>query len=92
LKSLETELVTVQSELKRKSGLTCRYLAYPYGGRNSLVDALTQKYGYRAAFTVKRGSNPFFIQDFQVQRSMIYGDWGIEQFKKNLKAQIDLKP
>lgn len=92
LKALDTELVTDQSELKRKSGITCHYLAYPYGGRNSLVDALTQKAGYRAAFTVKRGSDPFFIQDFQIQRSMIYGDWGIEQFKKNLKTQIDLKP
>lgn len=92
LKSLDQELLVVQSELKRKSGLTCRYLAYPYGGRNSLVDAMTQKVGFRAAFTVKRGSNPFFAQDFQVQRSMIYGDWGIEEFKKNLKTQIDLKP
>jgi hypothetical protein len=77
--------------MKRKAGLTCRYLAYPYGGRNPLVTALTQKYGFRAAFTVTRGSNSFFTQDFLVRRSMIYGEYSLKEFENNLKVVAELK-
>lgn len=88
---LETEIKGVQSDMQRKGGLTCRYLAYPYGGQNHLVVALAQKYGFRAAFTVKRGSDSFFDADFLVRRSMIYGQYGAKEFESNLKYSADLK-
>jgi peptidoglycan/xylan/chitin deacetylase (PgdA/CDA1 family) len=91
LKALESELKVVQSEMKLKAGVTCRYLAYPYGGRNPLVVALVQKYGFHAAFTVTRGSNSFFTQDFLVRRSMIYGEYGLKEFENNLKVAAELK-
>jgi peptidoglycan/xylan/chitin deacetylase (PgdA/CDA1 family) len=91
LKTLEDEIKGEQSDMKRKAGLTCRYLAYPYGGRNPLVTALTQKYGFRAAFTVTRGSNTFFTQDFLVRRSMIYGEYSLKEFENNLKVVAELK-
>jgi peptidoglycan/xylan/chitin deacetylase (PgdA/CDA1 family) len=91
LAQLELELKGVQEEMKRKGGITCRYLAYPYGGRNPLVVALTQKYGFRAAFTVTRGSNSFFAQDFIVRRSMIYGEYGLKEFQRNLNVSAELK-
>lgn len=91
LKAMEVELRTVQEEMKRKAGVTCRYIAYPYGARNPLVVALTQKYGYRAAFTVSRGSNSFFTQDFIVRRSMIYGEYGLKDFEKNLNVSAEMK-
>jgi peptidoglycan/xylan/chitin deacetylase (PgdA/CDA1 family) len=89
--TLESELKVVQSEMQRKGGLTCRYLAYPYGGHNPLVVALTQKYGFRAAFTVTRGSNAYSAQDFLVRRSMIYGEYGLKEFENNLNVAAELK-
>ena len=62
------------------------YLAYPYGGTNHLVVALLRKLGYRAAFTVERGSNPFFVDRFRMYRSMIYGEYDLHDFEENLKA------
>jgi hypothetical protein len=56
-----------------------------------LVTALTQKYGFRAAFTVTRGSNSFFTQDFLVRRSMIYGEYSLKEFENNLKVVAELK-
>jgi peptidoglycan/xylan/chitin deacetylase (PgdA/CDA1 family) len=91
VKQLEQELKVVQTDMKTKGGITCRYLAYPYGGRNPLVVALTQKYGFRAAFTVTRGANTFFAQDFLVRRSMIYGEYGLKEFENNLKVAAELK-
>ena len=91
VKTLDEEIRGEQAEMKRKAGVACSYLAYPYGGRNPLVLALTQKYGFRAAFTVSRGSNSFFTQDFLVRRSMIYGEYGLKEFENNLKVSAELK-
>ncbi|MCK5232787.1 MAG: hypothetical protein KAR13_21110, partial [Desulfobulbaceae bacterium] len=59
--------------------------AYPYGDTNNLVIAFLKKNGFRGAFTVKRDSNPFFMNHFTLNRRMIYGDFDLRDFKKNLK-------
>lgn len=60
----------------------CEYLAYPYGGTNHMVIAMAKKFGYRAAFTINRGSNAFFAHNFRLRRDMIYGDYSLAKFKK----------
>ena len=72
--------------IKRKLNKECSYLAYPYGKTNNLVIAILKKHGYRAAFTVKRESNPFFVDRFRIYRSAIYGNYDLEKFKKNLSV------
>ncbi len=52
-----------------------KYLAYPDGETNHLVIELVKKDGYRGAFTVNRGGNPFFVHNYRINRSMIYGDF-----------------
>jgi peptidoglycan/xylan/chitin deacetylase (PgdA/CDA1 family) len=84
LKALEQELRDSRALLQRKIGKECRYLAYPYGATNHLVVALAEKFGYRAAFTVDRGPNPFFVTNFRVLRSMVYGDFDLKAFAANL--------
>ena len=61
-------------------------MAYPYGATNSLVISLLKNHGYRAAFTVKRESNPFFVNNFMINRSVIHGEFDMDQFKKNLSV------
>ncbi len=91
--NLEKEILHPQVLIKKKVGRDCRYLAYPYGSTNSLVRAMLKKHGYLGAFTVHRGSNPFFVNNYMVHRSTIYGDYDIDQFRKNLSVfkKIDLK-
>jgi peptidoglycan/xylan/chitin deacetylase (PgdA/CDA1 family) len=81
---LEEEISTCTSLINKRLNRQVHYLAYPFGNTNQLVIALLKKQGYRGAFTVKRGPSPFFAQNYRVNRSMIYGDYSLEKFKKNL--------
>jgi peptidoglycan/xylan/chitin deacetylase (PgdA/CDA1 family) len=73
--------------------LDCRYLAYPFGETNPLVISLVKKLGYRAAFTVNRASTPFFVNPYNIGRSIIYGDFDMDEFIKKVsyKETITLK-
>ncbi len=91
--SFENYFAAVQQELraprrviKQKTGRTCDCLAYPFGDTSPLVRAMLEQEGYRAGFTVKRGSNPFFVDKYLINRSSIYGEYSLKKFKSNLKA------
>jgi len=90
-KSLEMEISYPKKLIKHKLNKECSYFAYPYGKTNNLVIAILKKQGYRAAFTVKRACNPFFVYKYRIHRSVIYGDYDIERFKKNLSVFYKIK-
>jgi peptidoglycan/xylan/chitin deacetylase (PgdA/CDA1 family) len=81
---VEEELSVCTGVVQKRVNRPVRYLAYPFGTTNHLIVALLKKHDFRGAMTVKRGGNPFFVQNFRVNRSMIYGDYTLEKFKKNL--------
>jgi peptidoglycan/xylan/chitin deacetylase (PgdA/CDA1 family) len=81
---INEEIVESTRIIKEKINKEVKYLAYPYGDSNRLVVALLKKNGYVGAVTVQRGGNPFFIGDFAIKRSMIYGDMDLSRFEKNL--------
>lgn len=82
--SIDREIAVSLKMIREKVNREPKYLAYPYGDTTHLVIALLKKYGFRGAFTVKRGANPFFINNYIINRSMIYGEMDIAQFEKNL--------
>jgi len=82
--AVRKELVESARVIRRHTGREVKYLAYPYGEANALVEAMARKEGYLLAFTVERGSVPFFTNDFRVQRAMIYGGFGKKEFENNL--------
>ena len=82
--ALRREITEAADQIQRKLNKKVTYLAYPYGDTNSLTIALLQKLGYRGAFTVERGSNPFFSHPYRIRRSMIYGNFDLQDFEKNL--------
>lgn len=84
--SLEKEISGCAALIKKKLNRDVKYLAYPFGDTNHLVIELLKKNGYRAAFTVKRGGNPFFIHNYRVNRSMVYGEFDLSKFEKNLSV------
>jgi peptidoglycan/xylan/chitin deacetylase (PgdA/CDA1 family) len=81
---LEKELKGSREIIRANLNREPRYLAYPYGDTNSLVAEAARKAGYRGAFTIKRGGNPFFSHNFRVNRSVVYGDFTLAQFEKGL--------
>lgn len=87
--AIEGELSKSAGTIKAKVGKDIKYLAYPAGETNHLVIELVQKEGYLGAFTAKRGGNPFFIHNYRINRSMIYGDFDLNQFEKNLAVFSD---
>jgi len=83
--SLNREILGSKQLIEKRLNRKCTCFAYPYGASNKLVTALLKKHGYRAAFTVKRGSNPFFIDNFLINRTIVSGDDDLKKFKKNLR-------
>jgi peptidoglycan/xylan/chitin deacetylase (PgdA/CDA1 family) len=81
---INSELDESSKIFKNRLNKECKYFAYPYSDTNSIVVSLLKRKGFRGAFTVDRDANPFFIGDYRVNRSMIYGDFDINKFKKNL--------
>jgi len=84
--SIEMEIGYPKNLLKEKLNIDCKFLAYPYGETNNLVIALLKKHGYRAAFTIDRKPNPFFIDKYRIYRSVIYGSYNMDKFKNNLSV------
>ena len=84
LEGYEAALVGPQAAFRRYLKQPCRYFAYPQGESNDLTIALLKKHGYAAAFTRKRGSNPFFVDNYQIKRSMISGQYNLDRFRQNL--------
>ncbi|MBU0908856.1 MAG: polysaccharide deacetylase family protein [Proteobacteria bacterium] len=83
---IEHEITECTEIVERKLHKQVKYMAYPYGETNKLAIAFLEKNGYQGAFTVKRHSNPFFMDPYALNRSMVYGDFSLETFKKNLET------
>ena len=84
LESFEAKFVDPQKAFRQNLKQTCSYFAYPQGESNDLTIAMLKKHGYKAAFTLKRGSNPFFADNFKIKRSRIYGHYDMARFRQNL--------
>lgn len=84
--AVQTELNESTRVLKKQLNKDVRYLAYPYGDTTNLVIGVLKKQGFKAAFTVKRGTNPFFGDRYRLDRSMVYGNFTLKEFEKNLQV------
>ncbi|MDY6856756.1 MAG: polysaccharide deacetylase family protein [Thermodesulfobacteriota bacterium] len=93
VKVLDQEVALSTKRIKQKLGKECKYFAYPFGQTTTMLIEVLKKHGYHGAFTITRGSNPFFINNFVLKRSVIYGGFSLSEFKKNLIifTESDLK-
>jgi peptidoglycan/xylan/chitin deacetylase (PgdA/CDA1 family) len=71
---------TIEEQVGRRP----QFFAYPYGETNGVVIALLRARGYRGAFTLGGGADPFFAPDFRLGRSPVFGDASLEQFERLL--------
>jgi peptidoglycan/xylan/chitin deacetylase (PgdA/CDA1 family) len=83
---MQAELIEPPRVLARSAGRPVSFLAYPYGRVDDAVLAKVKDHGYLAAFTVRRESNPAFVDVLRISRSQVYADMTLEQFAKNLNV------
>lgn len=79
-KELKAPKIAFKTHLKKP----CRYFAYANSESDDYTIAALKKHGYSMAFTRKRGSSPFFINNYKIKRSIIYGHYDMAQFRRNL--------
>ena len=61
-------------------------VAYPYGEWDEDLLRYVKQYGYTAGFTVRRQANPAFVAVLKVNRSQVFSDWTLDDFRKNLNT------
>lgn len=83
-KAYEKKISAPQNVFKAHLKKTCPYFAYADGKSNDPTIAILKKHGYRMAFTRKRGSSPFFVDNYKIRRSVIHGRYDMAQFRQNL--------
>jgi peptidoglycan/xylan/chitin deacetylase (PgdA/CDA1 family) len=84
LEAFEGQIVAPRRTFRRHLKQPCRYYAYPQGVSDDMAIAILKKHGFKAAFTRKPGSNPFFTDKFQINRFEIDGHDGMNRFRQGL--------
>lgn len=82
--TIAREIAESARTIEQKLGKRPTIMAYPYGDTNGLAITLLKRQGFQAALTVTREPNPFFAAPFRLGRAMVYGDFDLARFEKNL--------
>jgi peptidoglycan/xylan/chitin deacetylase (PgdA/CDA1 family) len=83
-KRIEAELAYPVEQFRKQLGRASDVLAYPYGDTDDELLPYVVKYGYVAAFTVRRQSNPAWAYPLKISRSQVYSEMSLKEFTANL--------
>jgi len=83
-KRIEAELAFPHTLFTKHLGRPSTVLAYPFGEMDDELLPYVAKFGYSAAFTVRRQSNPAFVSPLRISRAQIYSEMTAKDFTKNL--------
>jgi peptidoglycan/xylan/chitin deacetylase (PgdA/CDA1 family) len=83
-KRIEAELAYPAGQFRKQLGRASDVLAYPYGDTDDELLPYVVKYGYVAAFTVRRQSNPAWAYPLRISRSQVYSEMTLKDFTANL--------
>ncbi|MBI3993184.1 MAG: polysaccharide deacetylase family protein, partial [Candidatus Lambdaproteobacteria bacterium] len=89
LKAIRAEITQHLEQMRKGAGVTCRHFAYPTGNASHLVVAMLQKYGIESGFTLRRGTNPFFFNNFRIRRLAVSGTYDLKRFELLLSTSSD---
>jgi peptidoglycan/xylan/chitin deacetylase (PgdA/CDA1 family) len=68
---IERELRVSKQIIDRKLGQNTIFLAFPYGRYDETILSMCERFGYKMAVSVKRGSNPFYADPLTLRRNQI---------------------
>jgi peptidoglycan/xylan/chitin deacetylase (PgdA/CDA1 family)/nucleoid-associated protein YgaU len=83
-KRIDAELAFPHTLFTKHLGRPSTVLAYPFGEMDDELLPYVAKFGYSAAFTVRRQSNPAFVSPLRISRAQIYSEMTPKDFTKNL--------
>lgn len=83
-KRIEAELAYPNEQFRKQLGRASDVLAYPYGDTDDELLPYVVKYGYVAAFTVRRQSNPAWAYPLKISRAQVYSEMALKDFTANL--------
>ena len=89
LKAIRAEITLHLAQMRKGAEVTCRHFAYPTGNASHLVVAMLQKYGIESGFTLRRGTNPFFFNNFRLRRYAVSGTYDLKRFEQLLSTSSD---
>jgi len=81
---IQAELAYPAEQFRKQLGRASDVLAYPYGDTDDELLPYVVKYGYVAAFTVRRQSNPAWAYPLKISRSQVYSEMSLKDFSANL--------
>ncbi len=88
--AIDNELRLPRQVLERKLatlGVRVRHFAYPFGDANELVLDGMQRHRYELGLTVNPGGNAFFAHPLMLQRTMIFGDHDLDDFRARVQVR-----
>jgi peptidoglycan/xylan/chitin deacetylase (PgdA/CDA1 family) len=88
--AVDNELRLPRQVLERKLatlGVRVRHFAYPFGDANELVLEGMQRHRYELGLTVNPGGNAFFAHPLMLQRTMIFGDHDLDDFRARVQVR-----
>ena len=71
MERIKRELLVSKQIIDKKLKQDTIYLAFPYGRYNQRALNMCDRVGYKMAFSVKRGGNPFFADPLNLKRNQI---------------------
>ena len=72
--------------LRKRLGVPSDAFSFPYGDANDDVITALKAEGYELALTVTRGGNAAFADPYRLQRTMIYAEDGLSDFRRRLQT------
>lgn len=86
LAQIVTTLARERLQIETNIGQTCSYLSYPEGKTASLAIILSDKAGFTGGFNCIGGSNPFYRNQFAIQRDPVKWHETIDSYRNHLKV------
>jgi peptidoglycan/xylan/chitin deacetylase (PgdA/CDA1 family) len=85
---VQAEVAVPMQQIAKHLGIPVHTFAYPYGDTNKYVIEQLKQRDYKMAVTVQAGSNAAFAFPYMLQRSMVFGDHDMDDFKKQLESFV----
>jgi peptidoglycan/xylan/chitin deacetylase (PgdA/CDA1 family) len=85
LQELVVPLNLLRKDLDRPA-IGVEAIAYPNGLWDEDLLRAVKEHGYVAGFTLRAQGNPAFVSLLKINRTQVYADWTLDQFKGNLSV------
>lgn len=84
--TLARAIPAARDYLEKLTGKPCVYYAFSPSGGNSLLIGLLEKEGFTSAFNRNGNANPFYVDHFDIGRTLVSPDWPADTFSEKLSV------